>query len=71
MAMSGCGFSGGTMQRKKAVALQQAWGDKPCDHPSFAKEYDMGERTGNFICTQCGKVLTFRERSELKSSRES
>lgn len=54
------------VQRKKAIELQQAWGDKPCDHPTFAREYDLGERTGNYCCQQCGTVVTFREKVELK-----
>ena len=57
------------MQRKKAVELQQAWGDKPCDHPAFSREYDLGERTGNYCCTQCGASFTFRERSEVTAVR--
>jgi hypothetical protein len=58
------------MQKKRATELQKAWGDQPCDHPAFAKEYDLGERTGNYICTQCGKVFTFREKAELLASRK-
>lgn len=57
------------MQRKKAIALQQAWGSRPCDHPAFAREYDLGERTGNYCCTQCGASLTFREKAEITASR--
>ena len=58
------------MQRKKAIALQQAWGDRPCDHPDLAREYDAeGERTGNYVCTQCGAILTFRERAALRDAR--
>ncbi len=57
------------MQKKRAIALQEAWGNQPCDHPAFAKEYDLGERTGNHICTQCGAVLSFREKAELVASR--
>ena len=57
------------MQKKRALALQQAWGDKACDHPAFAKEYDNGERTGNWICTQCGTTITFRQKTELMASR--
>lgn len=53
------------MQKKRAVALQQEWGGKPCDHPAFAKEYDLGARTGNYVCTQCGKIFTFREKAEI------
>ena len=57
------------VQRKRATALQLEWGDKPCDHPALAKEYEAGTRTGNYACTQCGKVITFRERAELLAAR--
>lgn len=53
------------MQKKRAVALQQAWGAAPCGHPGFAKEYDLGHRTGNYVCTQCGTTVSFRERAEI------
>ena len=59
------------MQRKKANELQQAWGDKKCDHPAFAKAYEEGERTGNYFCTQCGAAISFREKSEITASRAS
>jgi hypothetical protein len=54
------------MHKKQAAALQKEWGAKPCAHPSLAREYDLGKRTGNYVCTQCGTTLTFRERAELK-----
>lgn len=57
------------MQRKKAVALQQSWGTTPCPHPAFAREYDLGERTGNYCCTQCGATFTFREKAEILGTR--
>jgi hypothetical protein len=57
------------MKRKKALELQQAWGDQPCAHPSFAKEYDLGVRTGNFICTQCGRTFSVREKVAITSAR--
>ena len=57
------------MQKKRAAALQQEWGDRPCPHPQFAREYDHGERTGNYVCTQCGTTITFRERAELLAAR--
>jgi hypothetical protein len=57
------------MQRKKSIELQQAWGDRPCEHPAFAREYDMGERTGNYCCTQCGASVTFREKAEILAAR--
>ena len=58
------------MQKKKAIELQQSWGSQPCDHPAFAKEYDLGERTGSYVCTRCGKVVSFREKAEITAARE-
>jgi hypothetical protein len=59
------------MQRKRAIELQREWGEKPCDHPAFSKEYDLGERTGNYACTQCGAIFSFREKAELMAARRS
>lgn len=56
------------MQKKRAVALRQAWGSAPCEHLALAREYDLGKRTGNYICTQCGATFTFREKVELQDS---
>jgi transcription initiation factor TFIIIB Brf1 subunit/transcription initiation factor TFIIB len=58
------------MKRKRALELQQQWGDAPCDHPAFAKEYDLGERTGEFVCTQCGAIVTQREKVEVVAARK-
>jgi hypothetical protein len=58
------------VQRKKAVELQKQWGGKPCNHPAFSREYDSGERTGNYCCTQCGASLTFREKAEITAPRK-
>ncbi len=57
------------MQKKRATALQLEWGDKACKHPALAKEYDLGKRTGNYVCTQCGTTLTFREKAELAGAK--
>jgi len=57
------------MHRKQAKALEEAWGGKPCAHPSLSREYDLGKRTGNYVCTQCGATLTFREKLELAAGR--
>jgi len=58
------------VQRKKAVELRRAWGDQPCPHPAFSREYDQGERTGNSCCTQCGASVTFREKAEITAARD-
>lgn len=57
------------MQSKKASELRATWGDRACEHPAFAKEYDLGARTGDYICTQCGAKVTFRERAEILAAR--
>lgn len=57
------------MKRKRAVELQEAWGDAPCDHPQLAKLYDLGAHTGSFACVRCGSVLSFREKAELAATR--
>lgn len=44
------------MQTKEAEKLRERWRDKPCDHPSLAKEYEMGSATGDYVCTQCGEA---------------
>ena len=62
-------YRGIPVQRKKAVELQEAWRDKPCSHPAFSREYDQGERTGNYCCTQCGASMTFRQKSEIMAAR--
>lgn len=45
------------MQLSEAMKLQEAWGDKPCDHPSWEREYYLGSHTGDDACTQCGASL--------------
>jgi hypothetical protein len=58
------------MKQKQAQTLRQAWGDRPCPHPAFSREYDQtGERTGNYFCTQCGASVSFRQRAELLAQR--
>jgi hypothetical protein len=53
------------MKQKQARRLRESWGDTPCEHPALAREYDdEGERTGDYLCTQCGRTLTFQERAE-------
>jgi hypothetical protein len=58
------------LKRRKALELQRAWQGRPCAHPALAKEYDLGARTGNFICTQCGAILSHREKIELTEHRQ-
>jgi len=44
------------MQMKKAAELRGKWGNKPCDHPSLDKEYELGTATGDYVCTKCGEA---------------
>jgi hypothetical protein len=44
------------MQVEKTLELRKAWGNRPCDHPDLAKEYDRGAATGDYVCTRCGEA---------------
>ena len=44
------------MNFQDAKRLKMLWGNKPCNHPTLAKEYEMGAATGDYICTQCGEA---------------
>ncbi|MFI5256645.1 MAG: hypothetical protein ACHQRK_05225 [Gemmatimonadales bacterium] len=57
------------MKRKRAEELRERWGDAPCEHPQLAKLYDLGAATGVFVCVQCGRELSFREKAELAAAR--
>ena len=59
--------------------LQEKWGDAPCDHPSFIKEWigapisGLGyveKKTGDYICSQCGQVFTKEEVEEIIRKRQ-
>jgi hypothetical protein len=43
----------------KAAALRQSWGNKPCNHPDWDREYYLGTNTGDKICTSCGREVDF------------
>ena len=70
------------MDINKGKRLREEWGDKPCNHPNFEKETQgapmsnlgyVENKTGDYICTQCGEVFTKAEKLKLigpKSSRK-
>ena len=54
------------MDYLKAEELRKQWGNKPCSHPKFEKETHLGwgyvqEKTGDYVCTQCGQDFTKEE----------
>ncbi len=59
------------MQAKEAEELRRNWGDKNCDHPAFAKEYDLGAQTGDYICKTCGKEVSRHQKLEIERKRDS
>ena len=62
------------IEYKKVLKLQEAWGDKVCNHPRFEKEvYGMvtvsgyiETKTGDYVCMQCGEVFTKEEKERLE-----
>lgn len=65
------------MDYKKAEELRKRWGEKTCSHPSFEKEtmgrVDSGgwyeTKTGDYVCSQCGKVFTRKEKEDVEKKR--
>ena len=53
------------MQNEKAKKLQEAWGDKHCDHPSFEKEYYLASATMDYVCSICGADFTREEKDKI------
>lgn len=51
---------------KDVKKLQDAWNGRLCSHPEWAKEYCCGFNTGDYICTQCGLLLTEKEYNDYK-----
>jgi hypothetical protein len=52
-----------------AAQLRRQWGDRPCDHPRFSKEYHLGADTGDYICEQCGKCFAPQEMRQIEEER--
>ncbi|MEK7723846.1 MAG: hypothetical protein AAB336_05825 [Acidobacteriota bacterium] len=57
------------MQSDQANKLREKWGNKPCSHPNFEKEYCLGGDTGDYACTTCGESITRDKYQELRAER--
>ena len=57
------------MQYEEAKRLKDAWGNKPCSHPSFEKEYYLGAQTLDYVCIQCGEAFTKQEIETIEKGR--
>ena len=57
------------IDRLPALIVQCAGAADVMEAVMFAREYDLGERTGRYVCTQCGTPVTFRERAEILRGR--
>lgn len=62
----------------EAIKLQILWKDKECSHPNIEHLYShednygnerYGMRTGEYVCTLCGKIFSLEEYQDLKNSR--
>lgn len=52
---------------EEALKLRRNWamkGNPPCNHEKFSEEFYWNKRTGNYICTNCGKLITSYEREQ-------
>lgn len=57
------------VKMEMAALLRRIWGDKPCKHPSFDKEYYVASWTGDYVCKQCGRSFTEVEMREIERNR--
>lgn len=57
------------MQAKRAAQLRKAWGDKPCEHPSFDKLYYLGAQDFDMVCEQCGEEIPKARVKEIQKRR--
>ena len=67
-------WKGNDMDFLKAEELRKLWGSKPCSHPKFEKETHLGwgyveEKTGDYVCTQCGQDFTKNEYDRIIAER--
>jgi hypothetical protein len=58
------------MEYNKAQQIKEEWGNKPCDHPKFEKEYFKGAFLLNYVCTQCGMEFTVSQKLEMDEIRK-
>ena len=49
------------IQMDSAEQIRQNWAGKPCNHPSFSKEYFFSMSTGDYVCNQCGESFSSEE----------
>lgn len=59
------------MQAKRAASLRKEWGNKPCSHQRFDREYILGADTGDYVCITCGQTFTKQQKEEIESNRPS
>jgi hypothetical protein len=45
------------MHSTQATAMNKKTSDKNCRHPTLITEFAYGSPTGNYICTQCERLL--------------
>lgn len=57
------------MQHEEGMRLRKQWGSKPCNHPDIASEFYLGTRTGEYLCTTCGKEFSSRAEWEKEQNR--
>lgn len=58
------------MQSEEASRLKRSWGNKPCSHPTLAREYFLGAQTGDLVCTTCGSTFWSRDEAGRDATRQ-
>jgi hypothetical protein len=58
------------MEYSTSIKLKEAWGNKPCEHPSFEKVYYSGAFLLNYSCTVCGADFTIAQKMDIDETRK-
>jgi hypothetical protein len=61
--------SGGDMDLRKAMKLQEEFAGKQCDHPKLSKER-LGGMSFDYACVRCGRSFDDKEVDELQRQRK-
>jgi hypothetical protein len=59
------------MDIELAQRLQREWKGKQCDHPNVDKERVRGIESGDWRCTQCGKLYDSQGEWEAERAKRS
>jgi len=59
----------GTIQTQEAYHLRKESAGKSCEHPNFTAERYLSDKTGDYVCTECGEVFSPDRMAQVVAAR--